>query len=157
MVVGSFFNSSSFLPVSVQALSTPAPNRPVHLQDLTVIAMTMGEQMKNNPRKHNRTGWQLRQAKWTYEWKKPGNNNSETSVKSWKNLICFILLVVLVELVWEHQITTLWLIKPRFNLWKIQVIISMPKLYCCQILRALPSPQRFPEIPTSCYLSSEYS
>lgn len=33
-----------FLPVSVQALGTPAPDRPVHLQDLTVIGMTMGEQ-----------------------------------------------------------------------------------------------------------------
>lgn len=52
-----------FLPVCVQALGTPAPDRPVHLQDLTVIAMTMGEQMRNNPRKHNRRGWQLRQAK----------------------------------------------------------------------------------------------
>lgn len=46
-VAFSFF--STFLPVCVQALGTPAPDRPVHLQDLTVIAMTMGEQMKNNP------------------------------------------------------------------------------------------------------------
>lgn len=53
----------NFLPVCVQALGTPAPDRPLHLQDLTVIAMTMGEQMRNNPRKHNRRGWQLRQAK----------------------------------------------------------------------------------------------
>lgn len=52
-----------FLPVCVQALSTPAPDRPVHLQDLTVSAMTMDEQMSNNPRKHNRGGWQLRQGK----------------------------------------------------------------------------------------------
>lgn len=52
-----------FLPVCMQALGTPAPDRPVHLQDLTVIAMTMGEQMRNNPRKHNRRGWKLRQAK----------------------------------------------------------------------------------------------
>lgn len=52
-----------FLPVCVQALGTPSPDRPVHLQDLTVSAMTMGEQMKNNPRKHKRRGWQLRQAK----------------------------------------------------------------------------------------------
>lgn len=51
------------LPVCVQALSTPAPDRSVHLQDFTVSAMTMDEQMSNNPRKHNRGGWQLRQGK----------------------------------------------------------------------------------------------
>lgn len=47
-----FFVSVSFLPVCVQALGTPAPDRPVHLQDLTVIAMTMGEQMRNEPREN---------------------------------------------------------------------------------------------------------
>ena len=39
------------LPVGVQALGTPAPNRPVHLQGLTAVAMTMGERMENGPRK----------------------------------------------------------------------------------------------------------
>ena len=48
---GLFFFFLSFLPVCVQALGTPATDRPVHLQDLTGIAMTMGEQMRNNPRK----------------------------------------------------------------------------------------------------------
>lgn len=70
VVVFSFYK---FLPVCVQALGTPAPDRPVHLQDLTVIAMTMGEQMRNNPRKHNRRGWQLRTSKvnlWMRETRK---------------------------------------------------------------------------------------
>lgn len=43
-----------FLPVCVQALGTPTPDWPVHLQDLTAIAMTMGEQMKNIPRNTNK-------------------------------------------------------------------------------------------------------
>lgn len=51
VVVVLLFFSVFFLPVCVQALGTPASDRPVHLQDLTVIAMTMGEQMRNNPGK----------------------------------------------------------------------------------------------------------
>lgn len=49
----------------MQALGTPAPDRPVHLQDLTVIAMTMDEQMTNNPRKTQQRGMatQTRQRK----------------------------------------------------------------------------------------------
>lgn len=36
------------VPVGVEALGTPAPNGPVHLQNLAAVAMTTGERMKNN-------------------------------------------------------------------------------------------------------------
>lgn len=59
-----------WLPVSVQALSTPAPDRPVRVLDLAVIAEITDEWKKKNARKHNRTGWKPN------SWVKTQNRNN---------------------------------------------------------------------------------
>ena len=61
------------LPVCVQALGTSAPDRPVHLQDLTVIAMAMGklttnEEKEKKRRKENPKTQRKRMSNQTSPW-----------------------------------------------------------------------------------------
>lgn len=91
--------------------------------------------LKNNRRKHNRRGWQLRQVKWIYEWQKPGNHKSAFNSKEWYS-DSSTQLVVLIRIRFVISRYTRWLPKTRPRLFckvELNMIMSRSHKYFTEI------------------------